>query len=156
MRNNILIFCILALLLTACRQHPVYSSYQPIEHSEWHMDSILQFDIPVPDTTNIYDIIISLRHNNNYRYQNLWLFTATNGKADTIEFYLADEFGLWLGNGIGETKEMPVLYLTDYQFPQDSTLTIKLQQGMRDTLLQGIQDVGVIVMKSEKVRNIVM
>ncbi|MBR1787317.1 MAG: gliding motility lipoprotein GldH [Paludibacteraceae bacterium] len=150
MKKFLSILIIALLFLTACQKKPVYSSYQMIRHQEWNMDNILWFDIPTPDTTNHYDIILSIRHTNRYRYQNLWLFTELNGKADTIEFYLADEFGLWLGNGVGDTKEMPVLYMTDYQFPPDSLITIKIQQGMRDSLLQGIQDVGVIVMRNEK------
>ncbi len=56
MKNHIFAFCIAICLLTACQKHTTYSSYQNLEHSEWHMDSVLSFDIPVPDTTNQYDI----------------------------------------------------------------------------------------------------
>ena len=84
--------------------------------SGWHQDSVLHYVVPVSDTLSTYDILLSVRHTTQYPYQNLWMFiTEWQDSAcllsDTIECYLADDRGRWLGSGIN-TYEMPLIYTT--------------------------------------------
>lgn len=67
---------------------------------------------------------------------------------DTIEFYLADEFGKWLGNGVGSVFNMPVLYQQNFKFPKKGVYHFDIQHGMRDSLLSGINNVGIKVEKA--------
>lgn len=111
----------------------------------WHQDSVLDFRFDVEDTLSTYQILINVRHTENYSYQNMWLF-ADN---DTIEFYLADDRGRWLGNGHNGYIEMPVLYEQAYRFAHSGEHTIRIRHAMRDSLLEGISDMGVKVVKNE-------
>jgi len=123
----------------------MYSSFQSVEMSGWQMDSLLRFDIPVTEPATPHDIILHVRHTDAYPYQNMWLFINDGHKTDTIEFYLADDRGQWLGNGHA-IKDMPVLYRQQYQFT-DSLYHLTIQQGMRDVLLPGVSEIGVEVVK---------
>lgn len=67
---------------------------------------------------------------------------------DTIEFYLANDRGVWLGNGKNGLTEMPVLYEEAYRFAHSGEQVITIQHGMREEPLRGVSDVGVIVTKN--------
>ncbi|HRR62823.1 MAG TPA: gliding motility lipoprotein GldH, partial [Paludibacteraceae bacterium] len=66
---------------------------------------------------------------------------------DTIECYLADIHGKWLGSGVGNVFEMPVLYKQNECFKQSGTYTFQIIQGMRNEVLPGISNVGLKVEK---------
>ena len=136
---------LITVLLPACKNKPVYMHFETLPTEGWHADSLCTFTWAPEDTTNTYQILFHLRHTNAYPYQNLWLFvTRSEGNrsvCDTLEIYLADDRGTWLGNGRNGLISMPVLYDDNYR-PHD-TLTLSICQGMRDTMLRGVRDVGV-------------
>ncbi len=145
MTNRIVIILLSSLLLCACDHATIYTHYQAVPINGWHQDSVLTFDFMVPDTTADYQVLINIRHTETYPYQNMWLFT----NQDTIEFYLADDRGAWLGNGGNGYIEMPVLYEEAYHY-SDTLQHISIRHGMRDSLLRGISDVGITVKKITK------
>jgi len=151
--NNLLLLIAVVVTVSSCNQKDVYFSYQTVSASGWNKDSLLTFNIGISDKTQPYNMYINVRHHGNYPYQNLWLFLENKdvkGKVtkDTIECYLADEFGKWLGSGAGALKEMPVLYRQQVFFPDSGTYQIKVGQGMRDSILTGINDIGIRVEKA--------
>lgn len=150
--KNLVIIALSSLVLSACGRATMYSDYQAVDINGWNMDSVVTFKVPVTDTVNAYDVILHVRHTDGYPYQNMWLFvndgTKTDKgvvKTDTIEFYLANERGQWLGNG-HSMIDMPVLYREQLVFT-DSLYTIRIQQGMRDIQLPGISDIGVEIVR---------
>ena len=148
---------LLAALLTACSGDIVYSRFVSISYpggtitssGEWHVDSVAQFAVPIADTTVDYRTIIYVRHTERYPYQNMWLFVGDGSHRDTIEFYLADDRGQWLGNKYHGFIEMPVLYEAARHFPDTGSYALTVQHGMRDSLLRGVMDVGVEIKKTE-------
>ncbi len=150
------LFTILFVLLLAasCSSDIIYSEYKPIPHEGWNADSIVPFTFEITDSIGHYDIIISVRHTQQYAYQNMWLFvngiTPTGQPTDSIEFFVADNRGKWLGNGWGDLREMPVLYMQDVVFPRTGEYHIGIQQGMREEYLKAVNDIGVIIQKSEQ------
>jgi len=144
-RNSI--FLLGTLALAACGNPRMYDSFKPI-NGAWHQDSVVQFVVPVADNEETYAVSVKLRHNADYPYSNLYMFrtiSSVNGieYQDTVNFTLADATGKWLGNGIGEVKTMVWPYSRrGLKFTNTGKYTFTLQQGMRDTLLEGIMDVG--------------
>lgn len=120
--------------------------FEPVTDGAWHQDSVLRFAVGADDTLATYDLLFYVRHHQNYPYQNMWLFvTARQGErvqTDTMEIYLADDRGFWLGNGRNGLTTMPVLY-DEHRLMGSDTLYLTIQQGMRDSVLRGVQDIGV-------------
>ena len=149
------LYCFLVILLagmfTSCRHNIVYSEFISIPSGEWSIDSLPRFDFAIEDKKASYDIILYVRHTERYPYQNMWLFVQDNRQhSDTIEFYLADDRGRWLGDKHHGFIEMPVLYESNYHFPDTGKYCISVQQGMRDSVLRGVMDIGVEIVKGEK------
>ncbi len=148
------------MLLWGCAGKPLYLEYQTIPASGWHADSTLTFTTAITDTTSAYDVLLYLRHTDRYQYQNIWLFidnsvseTADSIREntllgrDTIEFYLADERGRWLGNGYGNIREMPVLYMQNVRYKHAGNYSYTVSQGMRDEMLKGVSDIGIKIVR---------
>lgn len=149
--KNLLIVIVISTLLLACSKRTLYSEFKAVPIVGWQEDSVLSYCVSVDETRNLYDILICVRHTEVYPYQNMWLFCSFGRDTlmhDTIEFFLADDRGRWLGNGGNKWIEMPVLYEHNYQFPDTGKYIFTIQQGMRDEALQGISDMGLIIRQS--------
>jgi gliding motility-associated lipoprotein GldH len=138
---------LLLAVLSSCDTKRVFDEYQPIFEEIWHKDSLVVFDIPVTDTTENYNLYINVRNDINYAYSNLWLFVniqQPSGAAlkDTFEMVLANPTGKWLGEGFGGYKTRQSIYRRNVFFPNSGDYQISIQQGMRDTKLDGISDIG--------------
>ena len=135
-------------LMTSCRQDIIYSRFVPVPSAEWSCDMIPQFDYTVTDKDAAYRMVIYVRHTERYPYQNMWLFVSDNtGHSDTIEFYMADDRGQWLGDSHHGFIEMPVLLEDNCHFPDTGAYSLTIQHGMRDSLLRGVTDIGLEIQK---------
>lgn len=149
-RNSIILLG--ALILVSCGEPSMFDTFKPI-NGAWHQDSIIQFVVPVEDNSATYAVSVKLRHNADYPYSNLYMFrtiSSVNGVeyTDTVNYTLADASGKWLGSGIGEVKTMIWPYSRrGLQFTNAEKYTFSLQHGMRDTLLEGVMDVGLEINK---------
>lgn len=155
MKRAIHCFILLSAIgLTACSGGTIYSHYQALPRSGWHADSAVRYDFSVTDTLRTYDLIINLRHTDNYPNQNFWVFAdfycdSLLLASDTLDYFLADQRGRWLGNGFGDRRDMPMLYKRQYRFPASGDYSLTLRQGMRDTLLKGVSDIGLTIQRTE-------
>ena len=144
--------CAVMIAFSSCRSDIVYSEFVAIPSGEWDENVLPQFDFHIADQETAYDILLYVRHTERYPYQNMWLFVRGNPQQyrDTIEFYLADDRGRWLGDKHHGFIEMPVLLETNYHFPDTGRFYFAVQHGMRDSLLRGVTDVGIEIVKSER------
>lgn len=151
MRGKIFGYCLMligCLAFTSCQTDVVYSQFHPISSEQWHADSIVRFDYTIEDTTLDYRILLYVRHTERYPYQNMWLFVDNGEMVDSIEFYLADDRGQWLGDKHNGIIEMAVLMEESKHFSDTGTYYMKVQHGMRDTLLRGVSDVGLEIVRN--------
>ncbi len=145
----------IAFLFVSCTDNIIYHQYVDINKNGWHQDSAAVFNVNIEDTIGDYDVIIDIRHKDNYPYQNLYLFVYSDSPdsvcvGDTLNCFLADNQGRWGGTGIGSVKNLPFLYMSDIKFPVKGTYTFKIKQGMREKLLEGVSNIGLKIQKTEK------
>ena len=143
------------VLLLSCNRNSVFSDYRALKGSKWPQDSILTFDMTVPDSTKIYNLFLDVRNEGRYPYSNLWLFVKIippKGKVvnDTIELTLANPEGKWLGYGLGDLYDMKYPYKQTTFFPNAGYYRFEVRQGMRteDGVLKGIHDFGITLDRS--------
>jgi gliding motility-associated lipoprotein GldH len=146
---------LVAVLLYSCNRKIVFSDYKALKGSKWHQDSVLRFDMTVPDSTKIYNLYLNVRNEGRYAYSNLWLFVKIippKGKVinDTIELSLANPEGKWLGYGLGDLYDMKYPYKQTTIFPSAGYYRFEVRQGMRteDGILRGIRDFGITLDKA--------
>ena len=152
---KILSVLLLVACMASCNRNEIYFNYQSVPSDGWNKDSLLVYNIDVKDTVSAYNIAVHVRHFGTYPYQNLWLFLDYKGmkdsiaQQDTLECYLADEYGKWFGVGAGAIKELQLNFKQAVHFPDSGMYQIRIRQGMRDSVLTGINNVGIRVEKME-------
>ncbi len=132
--------------MLSCGQNDVYNEFNTLPKNGWFKRDVQRFTPEWPDSTGRYDLFLTLRHNGDYAYRNLWLFvsyTDADGsqKTDTVNCELADEFGRWSGGGWGSYYQQELLLDDSFRFGSEQVVTI--QQAMRDDRICGISDVGI-------------
>lgn len=146
----IILFTILSV--TACDPGRIYDQSFVVEDASWDRDSVYHYEVMIDDSLQLSNFYISIRNNTDYPYSNIYFFFSTkfpNGHVtrDTIECILADKNGKWLGNGSGRIKDNLIMLQQSLRFPITGVYHFYLEQGMRDTHLTGIEDIGIRIEK---------
>ncbi len=139
------------VILSACGHHG-FEQRVVIPEAEWDVNNRIPFDVTVNDTLGIYSFGLELRHMENYRYSNLYVFLHTtlpneNVTHDTIQCLLASPEGQWLGKGSGSMRDVKVMLNPNLRFPLEGTYHFEIEQAMREPLLKGISDIGLFIEK---------
>ncbi len=143
-----IIVCVLLCVVVACnRSGVVFNDSVRLQHPTWHKDSVVSFDVNIEDTTLMYESGILVRNSGDYDYQNIWLFVTeiapdSTCRRDTIQYYLADNYGHWLGSGIGSLYTNLYYYKEEMCYSQVGTYTYIIEQAMREDELSGITNIG--------------
>ena len=83
-----------------------------------------------------------------YPYQDLHLFISQNlqdstvWRTDTIAIHLTDSTGRWFGKGWGSVYQSET-FIRSVRPLHPGNYTFKVVSGMKDDVLQGINDVGI-------------
>ena len=141
----------LTLAFTACTSSN-FNKRTVIPDAEWAQENRVAFDVPIDDTLSGYVFGIGLRHLENYRYSNLFVFLHTrmpNGNIthDTIECTLATPEGRWIGKSSGSMRDLLVPLNGNLRFPLSGTYHFEIEQAMREPVLKGISDIGLYIEK---------
>ena len=146
-----LIYIVLLLALAAYTSDS-FNKRTVIPEAEWSQENRIAFDVTIDDTLSPYAFGIGLRHLENYRYSNLFVFlhtTKPNGyrTIDTIECTLATPEGRWIGKSSGSMRDLNVPLREDLLFPLKGTYHFEIEQAMREPNLKGISDIGLYIAK---------
>ena len=147
----IMVFLFIGLFLSACTSSN-FNKRTVIPEAGWAQDNRVAFDIDIDDTINGYVFGIGLRHLENYRYSNLFVFLHTtmpngNHTHDTIECTLATPDGKWIGKSSGSMRDLLVPLNENLRFPLTGTYHFEIEQAMREPNLKGISDIGLYIEK---------
>lgn len=122
-----------------------YSEFINLPDNGWVYGDTLSFQPVLADSAAMGELVLALRHTNDYIYSNIFLeITITDSittTRDTLTISLADDIGRWLGRGIG----------TDYQVSDTVSskitlrrpISIDVRHVMRTDILKDIKQLGI-------------
>lgn len=124
-----------------------YSEFITLENAEWPYARTLVFTPDLPDSTDVGQIELVLRHTHGFRYSNIWLELSYDTSdstvvADTLNIRLADSFGHWLGSGSGASYSITSTIADSAALC--SGRPIRLRHIMRSDTLTGVEQVGLV------------
>ncbi len=134
-------------MLTSCGNDKLFNDSVVIPEAKWDNRMLPFFDLTVNDTLSDYAFYLNIRHLENYRYSNLYVFLHTefpNGNIthDTIECTFARPDGSWMSKGSGTIRSAKILWSPALRFPLTGSYHFEIEQAMRDDVLKGITDIG--------------
>jgi len=152
LKNNFTLLIFTVFALTSCDRNGVYEGNISTSNNLWAKNNAAKFIAPIKDTVSYHNIYINIRNTTNYPNCNLYLFIATTAPSgatqlDTIECFLADDQGKWLGKGFGHILDSQIPYKRKVRFPQSGDYKFEIKQAMRTDSLSGISSVGIRVEK---------
>ncbi len=141
-------------LLVSCEPPALYERNMPVDPAGWNIADSVAFEVPIGDTVNSMKFTLSLRHNADYAYSNIYFFLSTwypdqRYSRDTIQLLLAGKDGKWFGRGFGKLKEVEVVLKDRVVFPMKGTYRFSFVQAMRTESLEGVEDIGVRIEKAD-------
>lgn len=149
-----LLSIILLSFLVSCGRDTIYEQSMSVDRDGWRIDSVGRFEFEIQDTSQYYDVDLLVRNTGDYEYQNLWFFLEYVKpnmvyEQDTVQLFLADDFGRWIGSGIGSIYSATYSYMDSVKFDQKGKYMINIRHGMRTDSLKGITDIGLIIRKAD-------
>jgi gliding motility-associated lipoprotein GldH len=161
MIKNSLLAMGLLFLVCSCDKARVFDDYKEY-NGTWNKDSVAAFTFDQKDTTSRYNLFVTMRANNGYPYNNIYLIVQMEQpgtkitKVDTLEYQMANPDGSLLGDGFSDIKESKLWYKEKVRFPKAGKYTIKVQQAVRQAgqvpgvqELDGITEVGFRIESTE-------
>ncbi len=146
---------ILILIISSCSKSYFYQSEVEIPGGVWSSEKIAIFEPVISDTSQSYNVILSVSNTGDYPKSNIWFFIKTispngNSQKDTLQYLMAEESGKWIGNKSGDNYDQKFYFKNFVRFPEAGKYTFEIQQGMRDLELKGINKVGIILEEINK------
>ncbi len=146
-----IIFLCLVFILVSCQDNTIVNQNKSVD-KPWESSQPVNFEFEISDTINPYSFYINVRNNMDYDFSNIYFFVTTTfpdgtSGRDTVECILANVRGKWLGSGMGSIKESAHLIREDLLFPASGKYHVQLEQAMREEKLNGIEDVGIKIVK---------
>ena len=149
MLNKVLLFAFLIVVFGACTKPPMHTANFELNEQGWHKDSVFTSSVEVTDTVRPYNFFLHLRHSAKYPYANCYFFVETQlpntTVIDTVECFVAKPSGEWIGSGLGDILDNKYIFKFNKRFPIGGLYTFNIKQGMRDTLLPAIVNVGLSI-----------
>ena len=138
----------LLLLTIACDPAKFYDESISLPNDKSPEDKSMSFKINIEDTISSYRLFVNIRNSTTYVNNYVFFFLTTKFPGggmsrDTIECKLAAKNGEWLGKGNGRYRDNRIFIRENIRFPLKGIYTLKLNQAMRESTLEGISEAGV-------------
>lgn len=145
-------FIYLGIILSGCSTLDVYEKTMSFPDHEWKNSSQPSFTFTITDTVAAYHIFVILRHEDAYRYNNIWINITTKAPLDTfktqqVNIILADNTRGWLGTGMDDVFDHRARITRLPVKLRKGEYTFTLQQHMREEPLQFVLNAGIRVEK---------
>ena len=141
------------LFVSSCTQLDVFEKNTVIPDYQWQSSFSAKGSFAITDTTSSYNIMLVLRHNDVYRYNNIWLNIGLQEPGDSMHYQkldlqLATDAEGWQGSGMNDIWEVrKILNARPMPFKRKGTYSFSIAQIMRDNPLLNIMSVGLRVEK---------
>ena len=141
------IFCLSFFIFVACDGSVFYDESRRVDERGWLSEESVDFDVTVSDTNRVFNFLVEVRNSVSYPYSNTFLFIRTtfpdgSMAQDTLEYPLADPSGRWYGKRTGRYVDTRYYFRRNARFPMEGTYRFSLSNGMRDSAITGLRDIG--------------
>ncbi len=151
MHKQTFLLLIAVFLLVGCDKNTLMHSYQPLKDNSWDRADTIRFTLPALAQDDNCSMLVGLRLNNRYPYEQLVLQVEqvlqhpTAHRLDTVYYQLTNERGDFTEEGVDyfqyETEGLPL------DLKKGQTGEIKIRHLMHREVLPGITDVGIHIIR---------
>ncbi len=142
-------YLITALILTVCVTSGCVkgevSAYGDVALEGWSYGDTVTLTCDSTSISPYSNMYLSLTHNNNYPYRNIWLEISYIDqdsliRVDSVNIELCDKYGRWYGKGFGPSYQIETQVPGAILPPPGSKINVR--HIMRTDTLRGIEKIG--------------
>lgn len=151
MKNTFVILLILSVLLSCQPKDRVYVEHKDLSQNvEWLKSDIIEFEIPVNDKNQLYNMSISFRYANGYRFKTIDLKineTSPSGKTQSFNFSteVRDNEGNYIGDPGYDIWDSEHLMIEKKEFKEAGVYSYTIQHTMPVDPLNYAMEIGMIL-----------
>ncbi|HEY0731760.1 MAG TPA: gliding motility lipoprotein GldH [Chitinophagaceae bacterium] len=154
-RSLIFVFSIAMLFCFSCQTIDLYEKIEVIPKHKWEANFKPTFQFEIKDTTVPYQLYAIFRHNEMYRFNNVWINLHTIGPDSSkakaqYELPLATNEKGWLASAMDDIYEHRIALTPlnrDFYFKKAGVYTFTIEHVMREDPLEHVMNVGLRVEK---------
>jgi len=144
---------LIALFISSCGKETVVDLNQDVGDN-WSKNDKVIFDYQIQDTIMPVNFFLNVRNTTDYKYANVYFFIKTiypdqRYSIDTVECFLANMKGEWLGSGFGKYRDNSFPFKKNMRFPMKGNYQMQFEMAMRDSVLDGIDAIGIRVERAD-------
>ncbi len=153
--KKLLLPIMLYALLVGCDTVGVYEKSTFFSTHAWDSKEQPAFTFAITDTVTRYNLYAVIRHEDAYRYNNIWLDITTQAPNDTakiqrINLQLADNKKGWLASGMDDIFDHRIKLTATPIHLKKGNYTFRLKQLMREDPLTAMLNAGIRIEKEQK------
>lgn len=147
--RNLLIVILSAFIAVSCSLPQEQGNFVSVGADGWrYSDTVSLAASPADSTDSIVHgaLALAVRHTDAYEFSNIWVEVSYLGvdslQRDTFNIRLADNFGRWLGTGIGVGFQKVDTLSRNFTF--NTRIPVSVRHIMRADTLPDIEQIGLI------------
>ncbi len=145
-------YLMVLFFVASCTTLGVYEQTKTFPNHEWKSNEVGTFSFEISDTNSLYNMFVVLRHEDAYRYKNIWLDIDVIAPDTTLQikrdFTLSDNTK-WLGNNMSDIVEHRINFNPAPGKLKKGTYKFTVKHAMREEPLQYIMQAGIRVEKAK-------
>jgi gliding motility-associated lipoprotein GldH len=135
--------------LNSCDTKPHYDKTYGFKGKSWEQRFMPEFVVPIKDTNQLYDFILTIRTTTDYKFNNLWIFLNTSTPKgiearEPFQIRIANDDGTWIGLKTGTIIENQLLFKRR-KFPDLGNFKFVVEHGITEKSVKEILDIGLRV-----------
>lgn len=148
-------FIFFLLTLVSCGPDYIFEEDYSVDPAGWTYDQTARFEFNAPDTTEQYNLWLTINHSPEYSYENIYVnikteFPAQPTAEQRLSLDIADKFGNWQGDCNRDRCLTLIPLQTNLRFRELGEHALEIVQDTRDEKLEGI---NVLSLSVEKIKS---
>jgi gliding motility-associated lipoprotein GldH len=154
MKRNLFILIILTAFMVSCNHDKVFEKYEKMNDNKWLKSQSLTFEVPIEDTSSVYDISLTVRHADYYTYANILVTIdqvtpVGEERYKNFDLRLRKNDGSFIGDGSGDIWDTKILVYKKMSFNNKGTYKFVVENHMPYVETEGIMEIGFVVEKAK-------
>lgn len=153
---KILTTFICLIFILGCGPKIIFEKKITLDMQQWKKETTLSFPFNAVDTSGLYDLILEVKTDDNFHYQNLYVnietsFPEGEKVSDVVSLELSNGAGRSNGKCSGNHCITPIALQTNIKFRKQGMHQFSIKQYSREAVVNGVNSLTFKVVES--VRN---